>query len=570
MHLPLALVASGALLSGFASAAPLPQQGASSSCNNNVDGINVGVGVNIGNGIKVKQGSQGVCPGGWAPSLLQVDLCIQIGGKDHQEEQQQFKGGNHVKTAKTTTKAVHVGTAPPRVKAAKTTTTSSCKEHKATTTTSHKKHKTTTTAARSTPTYDQNGKKKCPPGHRLGSGSLIDLCVDIDTDPLFVGGGIKIGSGPAKTTTTTTTSHRGGVKAAHTNKPYTDKDGKKRCPDGQTSGSGSLLDLCVDIDTDPLYIGAGIKIGSRPSASSTTTSSRGRVSTPTPTQKNQNKNVNKGNGDGDLPPCQENDPLALLDLCVQVGDLLGAKVKVGGSPSSTSSPSNDNEDYGNFNGRNGIKIGRHSSTTTSARPRQTSQRNPTNNNNKNKSNGNDNGDDLPACNGNDDPKAALNACVKVGDVAGVGATVLGEDGTKVKAKVGDATIADVSLGGNNDNKNKKNDDDSNGLLNVKVGGLLDAKVLAASPTTSSASHGPTVHQTSPIRVADGNNNNNKAASPAAPLVSAAVKVGSGPSSSDGGKKNCPVGQILHLGICVEAKVDVPGVVKASAAATVAV
>jgi hypothetical protein len=82
MHFPLTLLGTTALLSTLASAAPLP----ASSCNNDVN-VDVGVGVNIGGGVKVKQGGQGHCPGGWTPSLLQVNLCIEIDGDDHKEEQ---------------------------------------------------------------------------------------------------------------------------------------------------------------------------------------------------------------------------------------------------------------------------------------------------------------------------------------------------------------------------------------------------------------------------------------------------------------------------------------------------
>jgi hypothetical protein len=122
--------------------------------------------------------------------------------------------------------------------------------------------------------------------------------------------------------------------------------------------------------------------------------------------------------------------------------------KVGGS-----NDDNNDDDYGSFGGGGGAKIGHHS-PTSSARPRKTSttsshpRQTHAPSNNKNKAQHNDH-DDLPACNGHDDPKAVLNLCVKVGagkdPLVEAGATVLGENGTKVKAKVAGATVADVRL-----------------------------------------------------------------------------------------------------------------------------
>jgi hypothetical protein len=199
----------------------------------------------------------------------------------------------------------------------------------------------TTTTARRASKATPTPKKHCPDGKTL-SGDLLDLCIDIDTDPLWVGGGIKIGHGPPKTTTRA----RSGGKPTQSSRPQKNNnhkddhdhdhdEKKKHCPDGQTLG-GALLDLCVDIDTDPLYIGAGIKIGSGPSPEKIT-SSRGRVPTPGPKGKKEAPHRHNNNDGDDRPECGENDPLALLDLCIKVGDLLGVRFCPSSSSSSSSS-----------------------------------------------------------------------------------------------------------------------------------------------------------------------------------------------------------------------------------------
>lgn len=90
------ILAASTLLFPPTLAAPLPNDGnrqnGSTSCSS--DAINVGVGVGVGNGIyrpnsngvKVKQGDQRSCPSGWTRSLLEVDLCIEVGGNDHRNE----------------------------------------------------------------------------------------------------------------------------------------------------------------------------------------------------------------------------------------------------------------------------------------------------------------------------------------------------------------------------------------------------------------------------------------------------------------------------------------------------
>ncbi|GAA6030655.1 hypothetical protein JCM8097_006257 [Rhodosporidiobolus ruineniae] len=552
MHFPVFLLSTAALLGGLTSAVPLPgativagaaasaSASASSSCvcSNEVSvaaGAAAGAGVKVTNAepMKVKQGTNRRCPEGWKPSVVHVNLCIEIGGDDHKKEQKHAASNKNAKTS----------SAPHR-----------------SSTSTHAAKKTSTSARRVASATPTAARKKCPDGQTLG-GALLDLCVDIDTSPLYLGGGIKIGSGP-RSSSTLVTSTRARSTAWPTNSP---SPTARKCPDGQET-SGALLDLCVDIDADPLHLGAGIKIGSGPARATTTSSgAKGRVTTPTSAAQKS-----------DLPPCGKNDPLALLDLCVQVGDLLGAKVKIGGS--------DDDEDDGSgtFNRGAGVKIAQHTSsasrsTTTSARPRQTAS-----------SPGKGKGNPLPACDGVNDPNAALNLCVKVGSsnggkdpLVGVGAKVLGENGTKAKATVGGATVADVSL----DNKGLKaevpgvlsvdttgeNKDSSDGLLNLGVGGLLKAPVLAASPRSSSPTPAKTpsfqtYHQTAPVRSSSTTPHADHDTA-AKPLVSAdaAVKVTSG-SSSNGAKQSCSPGEILHLGVCVKAAANVAGIVKASATA----
>ncbi|BGP20886.1 hypothetical protein JCM10213_003384 [Rhodosporidiobolus nylandii] len=623
--LPAAFLA-GAGFNGVA-AAPLPAP-ADSSCG----GINVGAGVHIGEAaaLKIKQGDVGECPAGWTQSLVSVGLCIQLGGKDHKDEQQnnnkRFDNAKNIKVnvAHTSTlpswyagETPHVKNVkgqpeydhrskpsptfrPNGVKVAHTTTTTS-KAHRATTTAKNGRcppgktltgnalnlcvdidldplyvggggikigsgPSSTSSAQRAAKTSKPvNGR--CPDGQQRGTGSLLDVCVDIDTDPLYVGAGIKIGSGPSSTSSA--------PRSGRTSQPV-----NGRCPDGTQRGSGSLLDLCVEVDTDPLYVGAGIKIGSGPAT--TTTPARGFVSTPRPSS---GSGSNGDNGDD----CTDGD--ALLGLCLKVGDLLGAKVQVGGSsPSASSTPRNGGDNFGIFRPGNGVKIGQ-TTTTTSARAQRTPS--PSRNNNNQVSG---NGSDLPACDGNDDPRALANACVKVGNVVQAGATVLGPDGTHAKAKVGDATVAQVDLdkdglkadvpgvlkttvgpGADQENQN------SNGLVNVGVDGLLNAQVLpspSASPKprkqvdVTPNNQQKTYHQTSPIRTSSSTSTSNDPSEPK-PLVSAsaAVKVATGPSSNGGngnGKGDCPTGQILHLGVCVKADVDVAGIAKVNADAKVGV
>ncbi|GAA5909545.1 hypothetical protein JCM6882_003452 [Rhodosporidiobolus microsporus] len=610
MHFPLTLLSTTALLSALASAAPLPAPAAPLlSCSNEINvGVGVGVAADAGAGtggpVKVRQGAQGRCPSGWTRSLVEVNLCIEVGGAQHKDEQKHIVQPKN-KSVKTSPAAWRAG-ATPRIKNVKGE-----EEHDHR---SRPKKTSSTTSARRTPaptahankSAHNNKKKKCPDGQRLDDGSVLDLCVDIDTDPLFLGGGIKIGHGPVRATTTTTRAR----SAAQTSKPkkqqqQKEEEEKKKCPDGQTRGTGALLDMCVDIDTNPLHLGAGIKIvgtgGS--SGGGGGGEQRGRVTKPTPAASSRD-------GKEDLPPCGEDDPLALLDLCVKVDDLLGAKVKLGGSPAADR-PRNknkiDDEDWGTFNGGAGVKIGLHSpssSTATAARARQTPARI---NNNKNTDDG---ADGLPACDGNDDPNAALNLCVKVGStqkgkdpLVGVGASVLGEKGTKAKATVGGATVADVSL----DDKGLKADvlpglvsvdstgegenkfGGGEGLLNVGVGGLLKAQVLAASPDSPTpkrpsstpvfkpapnSNSNKAIHQTAPVRSSPSaqRNRNDEGDEP---LVSAngAAKVTTPDFPARSAKKekdDCPPGEVLRLGVCVQVEANVAGVVKADAAAKVGI
>ncbi|GAA6016653.1 hypothetical protein JCM10207_000135 [Rhodosporidiobolus poonsookiae] len=553
MHVPLSLLASAALLGTLAAAAPLPgaevlagasasaSASAASSCVcESAASAEVGIAAKLREPLKVKQGDQRRCPQGWTRSHEQVGLCIEVGGHDHKEEQKHL---GKIKAAKTTSHS-RLPTASPRVKNAKED--NEHREHRPKKSSSTTQHRAAANTPASTP------RKKCPEGQTL-DGALLDLCVDIDTDPLYIGAGIKIGHGSPTTTPTrsnayeTPRARKGEVSPKGAKKA----DGKD-CPEGQTAG-GALLDLCVDIDTAPLHLGAGIKIGSGPATP--TTRARNGEKTPAPARGGQKQ-------DDTLPPCGKDDPLALLDLCIQVGDLLGVKAKVGGSDDS------DDEDWGAFRGGNGVKLAsttqRLSSPTTAARARQTTAANRMTKAADNKK--------LPACDGNDDPRAVLNLCVKVGagkdPLVGVGATVLGSQGTKAKVTVGDATLADVSLDHNGlkadvpgvlkiDTTADGQKEPSSGLLNVDVGGLLKAQVLAASPVSAVTTAPKNVHQAAPVRGAASDATDK-------PLVSAkaAVKVASKPN------KACPPGELLHLGVCVKAKADVAGLVKTDAKANV--
>ncbi|GAA5861762.1 hypothetical protein JCM1840_005256 [Sporobolomyces johnsonii] len=746
--LSLPLIATTALLTSLAAAAPLPAP-APPSCTidpNYNNGINVGAGIGIGNngygngpnnggygygngGLKVKQGNQGACPQGWTRSLFQVDLCIEIGGVDHSRE-----GGYSSSSTSHSTSHYASPTGVNRVAAHTTSTTShhrsssTSHSHSATHTSSHyrshseddsgtftphpikiggtRQTTTTTSHSSSSSTPRPSGKKcpsgqtlgtgdlvdvcvdidtnplfvgggikigglgndnvrpttssasrtststssrstptagkKCPEGQALGSGDLLDLCVDVDTNPLFVGGGIKIGglgNGNGRSTSTTstrspertsTTSSRdpqrtsgGIVRIGNGNGNNDNGNGDRnngrstttsstssrstptgtKCPSGQTLGTGDLVDVCVDIDTNPLFVGGGIKIGglgngNGRSTSTTSTRSPERTSTtstrssqPTSTTSSRQPQSTPSNSNGNLPPCSgPADPLALLDLCVQVGNLVGAKVKIGGTSAPSSSATSTTSSHAPSRTPAGtIRIG-----------------NNGNNNNGNGNNGNGNGNNpnnnggnngnnknLPPCNGKNDPNAALNLCVVVGSNS-------------------DPLLStSATVGGSNGNSN-----DNGGLLNL--GGLLNAKVAvgAGSGSSSSSSRASTTtsthastatpiakvtyHQSAPIKTGNQNNNNNNgnnnnnnrnpssSSSASQPLISANVKVNlnDGPSSSStqqrrpspspspsaasAGSQKCPVGQILHLGVCISADVNVPGVVHATAAATAAV
>jgi len=125
---------------------------------------------------------------------------------------------------------------------------------------------------------------------------------------------------------------------------------------------------------------------------------------------------------------------------------------------------------------------------------------------------------------------------------------------------------------------------------------------SSSTTSTSPSYSPTrrVKQTAPINTyhevdhesspksnnrKNNDSNNDDDDDDVAPLAkviaSAQVDVGTSPTPTvrrktqasptpQAKEKDCPVGFLLHLGVCVEADVDVPGVVHATAAATAAV
>ncbi|GAA6014462.1 hypothetical protein JCM11491_007062 [Sporobolomyces phaffii] len=628
MHFSLAtILAASTLLFPPSLAAPLPNYGdsnaASGSCATDSGSvINVGVGVGVGNSIyrpsnsvKVKQGDQGSCPSGWTRSLLEVDLCIQVGGNDHQTEKQQWRPDP-------THRALH--TASPYWGAK--TTSATTNPHRASHTSAPQKdewtprggnhHKDASSAsssptekAHSTPRHSSsssssstNGARptalassRCPRGQTLGTGSLIDVCVDVDTDPLFVGGGIKIGGTPPSPSSSTAKGRSPSQTTSSSASPAA--TASNLCSDD--ARYDSFLGVCIDIDTDPLFVGGGIKIGgspqSQPQRPSSSAPSRNVSPTPRPSSSRPGSQQNENRGDsdqnGDLPECDgPSDPRAYLDLCVNAGNLLGARIKLGGSGSapSRSEPA---------------------SSSSSSRSPQSTPFNPNKGKNgqQNKNDGNvQDGQSkadgsLPRCKEADDPDALLGLCVQVGDILGAGVKIGGSDEPSPSRSPNNAKSSAPS-----DSAGKDGD-----ILDLSLGNLLNAKIGSGSgtdSTPSSSTNTPTstprkVKQTAPIvtypnvehehesskpkpknnNSSQNNRDDDDNDEPAISVnVSAQVQVGPSATAKQARptttqtppaaatRKACPVGQILHLGICVEADVDVPGVVHATAAATVAV
>ncbi|GAA5944095.1 uncharacterized protein JCM15063_005312 [Sporobolomyces koalae] len=598
------VLAASALLFPASLAAPLPNpdgnllgsslNDAPSCAKDGSSVINVGVGVGIGNSIhqpkskaaKVKQGDQGSCPPGWTRSLLEVDLCIEVGGSDHRNENNR----------PATTRAAHHGPSlhwgPP------SSSTTKVNPHRATHTSapqhwdqgdnnghSSQGHSsrtrsatTTTTAGRGavrTPTSSAPssatsaaGSPDCPRGQTRGTGDLVDVCVDVDLGPVFVGGGIKIGGlvvgggDSGSRGSPTTTAKNSPAASARASSSASD------CSDG--TSYDALLRACVAIDTDPLFVGGNIRIGGQPQTTaspSTSTSSR-KTTVPTTRPSSNNQNDNGSTGGDVLPDCDgPNDPRAFLKLCVKAGNLLGVKAQLGGSDPNT--PSSQN--------------------TTPA------NRTPTPEGNKKDKNGDKKGPvgSLPPCDGANDPDAILGLCVQVGDILGATVVVGGSNGASSTTSARSTTRTPLNA------KASTDDDNSGNILDLNLGNLLNAKIGTgpgasdSSPTTDTQTRSyspiPTpvrkIKQTAPVVTYpdvvydEPERKSNK--DDDAPLISASVsaqaQLGPSPTSQRAQKtstkatqKACPVGQLLHLGICVDADVVIPGLVSATAAATVAV
>lgn len=193
-------------------------------------------------------------------------------------------------------------------------------------------HTTTTQSPAPSPTG--NG---CPRGQTRGTGSLIDICIDFDSDPLFLGGGIKLGGlrGPSSSnpTPSPTNKDRSGSGTRPSSSSPSASPTSSRCSDGTTYDA--FLDICIDIDTDPLFLGGGIKIGGSPQRPSSTSSSPSRNGSPTSRpssdrgeqQGSPPRRTNGQDDEGDLPDCDgPNDPRAFVDLCVNAGNLLGVSL----------------------------------------------------------------------------------------------------------------------------------------------------------------------------------------------------------------------------------------------------
>ncbi|GAA5841443.1 hypothetical protein JCM3766R1_004085 [Sporobolomyces carnicolor] len=608
MHFTIAtIVAASALLFPASLAAPLPNNdsGSAASCTNDSGSvISVGVGVGVGNSIykpsnnvKVKQGDQGSCPSGWTRSLLEVDLCIQVGGNDHTVEKQSRPDPTHRAVhapspywgAKSTTTSTHAHrsshtSAPqkdewtPRGGSSKKPTTSATPTEKA--------HQSTSRAPTSTSSGHKAAAKptnslastRCP----SGDGSLSEACLEVDTDPLYVGAGIKIGGD--RSPPSTTSKGRSGSQTA-TPSP------SGRCTDGTTYDT--LLDVCVDIDTDPLYLGGGIKIGGSPqpqrSSTSASPTTGSQTSRPSANRPKDQTDSGRSEAQDDLPECNgENDPRAVLDLCVNVADLLGAKIKLGGSGNDAGS---------------GPSRSSGSSSSSSRAPQATPHKAQSG---KEAAPSKAEAGALPPCSGPDDPDALLDLCVQVGDLLGAGVKLGGSQGP-------DSSASNRSPNNAKASSPPPSDDNDGNILDLSLGNLLNAKIGSgsrtdpASATSESPSASPRkVKQTAPINLhpdSDREPSDSKATSKpknnnatqrggdddddSLVSVSVSARVQAEPSPTPkprpttsraptptaqaaNAKKSCPVGQILHLGICVEAEADVLGLVSASAAATVAV
>ncbi|KAM0747213.1 hypothetical protein T439DRAFT_305556 [Meredithblackwellia eburnea MCA 4105] len=439
--------------------------------------VGLGIGVGIGTQpYKVKPGSKNPlhpCPSGWIKSLLEVDLCIEIGGPDHQKEQKQ----------------------PPTKKKPSTGSKGKGKK-KPKPQYSPKKGKEPIPIvphpSEKRPSHHSSGdgnEPKCPAGQTLGtdsSGDLLDVCVDLG-DLFGEGSGVKIGLLPNQHN-----DPAGGIRkygsGPDKGKKKDKGNGAKKGPCDGPNDPNALLGLCVAVgggdggDWDP---SGGVKIGKHPNDSSKKSKS----------------------GDSNLPPCEKNDPRAALKLCVKVGagggkdPLIDAGLQVGGGDGG-------NDDGGLFGGGPIVKIG------------------------KNPDDGKGNGGKTSKDSGKG--KGSRKGVPLVDANASVGGPSL----VHADASVAGAPLADVDVGGKNGIKVAVP-----GLLNLDLGGGG-----GSSNPTDSKSTKPKTKQSSPIS------------------TSGKVKGGGGAGANGG----CPVGQILHLGVCVDAHVKIPGVVDAKADAKIGV
>ncbi|GAA5885018.1 hypothetical protein JCM16303_006520 [Sporobolomyces ruberrimus] len=644
MHFSLAtILAASAILVPPALAAPLPNDGgtgrnAAESCSSDSGSvISVGVGVGVGNSIyhpssgnnvKVRQGDQGSCPSGWTRSLLQVDLCIEVGGNDHQKEKQQWRPDptRHAvhaaspywgaKASSTSTAHRSTHTSAPQKEQDEWTPRGGNVDKHALSRSSSSSSTTRTNARKTTSSAPSATSTGCPQGQTLGTGSFADVCLEIDSSPLFVGGGIKIGGGRDNGPSTTSTKGRSTPRTSAA-VPTRSPSDSTSCSDG--TSYDSFLGICIDLDTDPLYLGGGIKLGgspqSQPQRPSSSSSTRNGSPTPRPGSTRpeaQHTAADKQAPGDDLPECNgSNDPRALLDLCVNAGNLLGAHIKLGGSnpsspsasvsagpPRSSSSPS-----YTPNKGNNGDRNNADSNVSNSGQKAH-----------------NEGDGSLPPCSSAEDPNAVLGLCAQVGDLLGARVKV---GGSPDPSSAPTSQTSGRSPSTSRSSPVLESDGNDGDILDLSLGNLLNAKIGSGprqdsgpSSTSSRDTNAPTttprkVKQTAPIvsypdvnydssspeskpknksnddqksRDRDGSGDDDEDMPLLKADVSAAVQVGSSPTakhaeaqqtstrarSPQATKKACPVGQILHLGICIEADVDVPGVAHATAAATVAV
>ncbi|KAK4704023.1 hypothetical protein P7C70_g2191, partial [Phenoliferia sp. Uapishka_3] len=583
-------------LSQLASSAPLPNQEYGCGI-----GIGVGVGVEVGGSQpRVKAGTQdpyNPCPPGWAKSEIEIDLCIEI-GEIVVRLGGPLDGLHYASPYKKPT-----GTPKPKEgkKKPKPTWTGKPKETHKAKPVFHKKPLLGPGPVIVVPhpgeaPGNSNGNG-CPSGKQRGNiGTLIDICIDLD---LFGAGGavvVGVGAGQGAPATPPT-------PAAKPKKPK----GKQMPPCDGPMDPRAILKLCVSVgdpynplldigasigDGDSLFGGGGgVKIGQHP----TPDDASDIIKNP--------KDVIKKEPVPLLPPCGKDDPKEALKLCIKadVGGGKGADVNVGAKVGGGKDPlvdvgvgakvggdknplvdvgvgakvggakdplvdvgvganvggaknplldlgigvkagdSGDNGDLlggvgetvngllgGLFGGGGAVKIGKHPSTD----------------------------DANPVDNPKDDKKAPLvdaNASV-------------GKDGVKADAKVAGNTVADVGVGGKDGLKV-----DVPGVANVSAGkDGVKANVLGLAQVDVGGKPGsPLLGVKVPgLLSADIGGGSDPAPEVKAKSGGAAKADGSAEAGGAAPPTKCPTGQILHLGVCIAAKADVLGIVKADAVANV--